>query len=240
MFNKRKIFILVFLITLIVSVFPISSTYAARQIPRINDWVMDSKGKPIVAGKKYILLTDQNYGGPNFGLSYETSARTHYPIVYTQKKYYDPPIKIENIDYYGTPVIFYLKDGNNANPAAGNRRIGNTDKISMYMTGINKYIKAPDRGWISFTSNKNDASFMTVEKTGPNKVRLHTGKADFYHDAQGKHTDWYGANDKNSYKDADTYFTVQQSFLAGSDNNKMWGLSWRYPTYNYYFVPVEN
>ena len=110
------------------------------------------------------------------------------------------------------------------------------------MPTINKYIKAPYRGWISFTSSQRDASYMTVEKTGSNKLRLQTGTADFHHDSIEQPSDsyWPIANEQNSYNNAKTDFTLQPSDQVGSDNNKYWGQSWRFPSWNYYFVPVEN
>ncbi|PEL80007.1 hypothetical protein [Bacillus wiedmannii] len=246
MFSKQKIFIFVFLVGLIVSIFPIHSTYATtsnmptREDVRIND----IEGNPIVFGKKYILYTDRYDSNNKFGLSYESFGRTHYAISYKTKDYYGThKIRKGNIDYYGTPVIFSHLDsqsGSNGPSPGGGRLITNNDKVSMYMPAINKYIKAPDRGWISFTSNRTEASYMTVEKTGSNKLRLQTGFADFYHDSMGQPTDWYNANQQNSYYNVKTYFVLQPSDQAGSHANKYWGESWRFPSWNYYFVPVEN
>ncbi|QIW22457.1 hypothetical protein [Bacillus thuringiensis] len=245
MFSKQKMFIFVFLMGLIVSIFPTNSAYAVRpNMPtaaevRIND----IEGNPIVFGKKYILYTDRYNSNNKFGLSYESWNGTHYPIAYKTSDYYGThKIRKGNIDYYGTPVIFSHIDNRNggtSGPGRGGRLIKNNDQVSMYMPAINKYIKAPNRGWLSFTSNRTEASYMTVEKTGSNKLRLQTGSADFYYDRMGQPTDSHNANQQNSYYNVKTYFVLQSSDLAGSDANKYWGESWRFPSWNYYFVPVE-
>ncbi|PHE88775.1 hypothetical protein COF80_04245 [Bacillus toyonensis] len=247
MFSKQKRFAFVCLMSLIAAIIPTYSAYAAtpnmptREDVRIND----IEGNPIIFGKKYILYTDRYDSNNKFGLSYENSGYTYYPISYKTKDYYGThKIRKGDIDYYGTPVIFSHVDNRNGgtsgpNPGGG-RLITNNDQVSIYMPTINQYIKAPNRGWISFTSNRTEASYMTVEKTGSNKIRLQTGTADFYHDRMGQPTDWHNAHPENSYYNVKTYFTLQTSDLAGSDNNKYWGQSWRFPTWNYYFVPVEN
>ena len=249
MFSKQKIFIFVFLMGLIVSIFPTNSAYAARPNMPTRDEVMirDIEGNAIVAGKKYILYTDRYDSNNKFGLSYESSARTHYPIAYKTQNYYGThKIRRGNIDYYGTPVIFSHLGNQSGSSGPGptggtGRLIQNNDEVSMYMPAINKYIKAPNRGWISFTSNQRDASYMKVEKTGSNKLRLQTGTADFHHSSRGEPADsyWPSANEQNSYYNVKTYFVLQPSDQVGSDPNKYWGESWRFPSWNYYFVPAE-
>lgn len=246
MFHKQRIFIFVFVMGLIIFIFPTnyshaaSSTMPTREDVRIND----IEGNPIVFGKKYILYTDRFDSNNKFGLSYERHGRTHYPISYKTADYYGThKIRKGNIDYYGTPVIFSHIDNRNgapSGPGRGGRLITNNAQVSMYMPAINKYIKAPNRGFISFTSNRTEASYMTVEKTGSNKLRLQTGTADFYHDRMGLPTDWHNANQQNSFYNVKTYFVLQSSDLAGSNPSKYWGESWRFPSWNYYFVPVEN
>ena len=109
MFSKQKMFIFVFLMSLIVSIFPSNSAFAATpniltaEEVRIND----IEGNPIVFGKKYILYTDRYDSNNKFGLSYERSGRTHYPIAYKIK------------DYYGTPVIFSHLDSRSGTNGPG-------------------------------------------------------------------------------------------------------------------------
>ena len=247
MFSKQKIFAFVFLMGLIISIFPTNSAYAATRnmLTREDVRINDIDGNPIVFGKKYILYTDRYDSNNKFGLSYESWSGNHYPISYKTKDYYGThKITKGNVDYYGTPVIFSHLDSptgtNGPGPTGGGRLITNNDQVAMYMPAINKYIKTPNRGWISFTSNRTEASYMTVEKTGSNKIRLQTGTADFCYDSRAQPDDCIIENQQNSYYNVKTYFTLQPSDLAGSDANKYWGQSWRFPSWNYYFVPVEN
>ncbi|WP_179879345.1 hypothetical protein [Bacillus cereus] len=51
-------------------------------------------------------------------------------------------------------------------------------------------------------------------------MRLQTGFANFYHDKMGQPTDWYTADQQNSYYNVKTYFVLQPSDQVGSDNDK--------------------
>ncbi|WP_243290363.1 hypothetical protein [Bacillus sp. FJAT-47783] len=198
--------------------------------------ITDIYGSPVSSVRKYIVVpANQELLGKEednknlHGLTYEGS----YPIAYAEKSYYKNKVMTQaSKNYYGTPVMLRLEKDHDV---ITERTLRDKDHVVMYMTGINKFVDASDRGWISLS---NDGSFMTIEKKGSNKVAFKVGKADFYYNSTGQLTDWYNADESMSYYDVDTYFHVQPSFQMFSDNNKSWGISW-YSPFEYYLVPAE-
>jgi len=253
MFMKRKLPILTFLafiFSLIVTVFPTNSAYAAE-----DSRILDIYGDPVQTSKDYIMVRKIWDGKPRYaayagvgekklGVTYEKFAGWHYVIQYKDKSYYgtaETHKDTKGNEYYGTPINFEAPDGVESD---GYIRHNTPVTMSMWIGGPNaeaggtkKYVNAGNRGWIYFSDQSK--STLTVQEQNAKEINLITGKTDYLRDKMGRPTDWYNADPQNSEYGVTSYFELETSEQPFSNQDKLWGSS--APPYQsgFEFVPLQ-
>ncbi|MEH6889539.1 hypothetical protein V7024_07370 [Bacillus sp. JJ864] len=251
MFVKRKLPILTFLLflfSLIVTVFPTNSAYAAE-----DNRILDIYGDPVKTSKDYIMVHKfidgyliKNRVAPvgqnRLGLTYEKYAGWHYAIQYKNKSYYgtaETHKDTKGNEYYGTPINFEAPDGVESDgyirhntPVTMSMWIGGTAEAG----GIKKYINAGNRGWIYFSDQSK--STLTVYEQNAKEIYLITGKTDYLRDKMGRPCDWYSADPQNSEYGVATYFELVTSEQPFSNQDKKWGSSEKPFICGYELVPL--
>ncbi|MCX2826120.1 hypothetical protein COM13_24495 [Bacillus pseudomycoides] len=255
MFMKRKLPILTFLaliFSLIVTVFPTNSAYAAE-----DDRILDIYGDPITTNKDYIII-DKYLRDPKvplskriapvgynrLGVTYEKFAGWHYVIQYKKSSYYGAAELHKDTkgnEYYGTPINFEAPAG-----VEGDGYVRNNTPITMSMWiggpnadagGIKKYVNAGNRSWIYFSDQSR--SNFTVKKVNSKEINLVAGKTDYLRDKLGRPTDWYNADEKQSSYGVTTVFQLNTSDQPFADQNKEWGRSAPENYAGYELVPLQ-
>ncbi|PFK29896.1 hypothetical protein COI93_22885 [Bacillus cereus] len=254
MFMKRKLPILTFLafiFSLIVTVFPTNSAYAAE-----DDRILDIYGDPITTNKNYILVDKYLWvtgipfekrvapvGQNRLGITYEKFAGWHYVIQYKNSSYYDAAEKHKDIkgnEYYGTPINFEVPSGVESD---GYIRNNTPITMSMWIGGPNadaggtkKYVNAGNRSWIYFSDQSRSA--LTVKKKNSKEIDLVTGKTDYLRDKLGRPTDWYNADSQQSSYGVITTFQLETSEQPFANQDKLWGISAPEDYAGYELVPL--
>ncbi|HDX9580516.1 TPA: hypothetical protein ROX88_004165 [Bacillus pseudomycoides] len=232
MFMKRKLPILAFLLflfSLIGTVFPTNSAYAAE-----GNRILDIYGDPVKTSKDYIMVRKIWDGKPRYaayagvgqkrlGVTYEKFAGWHYVIQYKDKSYYgtaETRKDTKGNEYYGTPINFETPDGVEGD---GYIRHNTPVTMSMGIEGIKKYVNAGNRGWIYFSDQSK--STLTVQEQNAKEINLITGKTDYLRDKMGRPCDWYSADPQNSSYGVTSYFELETSEQPFSNQDKLWGSS---------------
>ncbi|MEY8349928.1 hypothetical protein AALF16_16785 [Bacillus cereus] len=252
MLMKRKLPILTFLafiFSLIVTVFPTNSAYAAG-----DNRILDIYGDPVKTSKNYILVNKFIHGyliperiapvGKNrLGVTYEKFAGWHYAIQYKDKSYYgtaETHKDTKGNEYYGTPINLENPDGVESD---GYIRHNTPLTMSMWIGGpnaeaggIKKYINAGNLGWIYFSDQSK--STLTVQEKHSQEIFFITGKTDYLRDKMGRPTDWYNADPQNSEYGVTSYFGLETSGQPFSNQDKLWGSAMPPHLAGYELVPL--
>lgn len=256
MFSKQKVFIFVFLIGLLVSIFPMNSAYADSR----RDCILDIYGNPVTTDKQYILVHKYLFqtgihprdriapvGHNKLGITYERYRRSYYPIQYLNSSYYgdekrmsyaDFGRRVNGKEYFGTPFWIAVVAGGYRDPRNNKMCIkDNTSiKLSMYIKDRMEYLNVGNRSWSYF--HDTSASTVTVKKRNSQEVDFATGSTDYLRDKFGRPSDWWNADPKQSSYGVSTTFQVQPTGYVGSDSNKWWGYSGPKDVAGYEFVPI--
>ncbi|MGH0945229.1 hypothetical protein ACQVTS_29670 [Bacillus mycoides] len=224
---KRKLSILTFLslvFSLIVTVFPTNSAYAAE-----DDRILDIYGDPIATNKDYILVFKFGGGkhvapvGANkHGFTYSPYNGWYYPLQYTESSYYkkEKYHSTKGDLYYGTPITFevppnnrgdgYLREGT---PLVMVMRIGELPPLG----GVPKYYMRSDSSTYLKKNDSYNATIFTVSKVNSKEFNLVIDKIDIYKDKFGRPTDSYNADPKQ------TLYNVEQVLRPfGSTYHEWW------------------
>ncbi|MBU4642719.1 RICIN domain-containing protein [Bacillus toyonensis] len=201
---KRKLSILTFLslvFSLIVTVFPTNSAYAAE-----DDRILDIYGDPIRTNKDYILVYKFG-GGKNVapvgvnrhGFTYGKYLGWDYPLQYTESSYYSESEKYTDTKgnvYYGTPINFEAPRGERGD---GYLRNGTQVSVSMKIGDNSRWGGAPKYHLTSanspyFIQNKSKEKIYTVLKENSKELNLVADTITRHQDAYGRVADWYNAD----------------------------------------------